>query len=507
MDKFFLIPAELSEKRRWVTWRYVQRCGKTTKKPLQSITTPSAWLSLAEAYDYVACGKANGIGFVLGEGLVGIDLDDCFDPDGTLHEIGQDAIGLGSYVERSPSGRGLRVLIWARISKSRNIAARGNIPRHEIYDGREGSARYLTITGDRVGDASGIRQGAEAQTALDAFYAKWFSEEAGLATERHLVTDDLKPLEDDELLRVMFGAKDGVKWRRLFEGDHSTYPSPSEADFALIRKLRFYSRADPAQMDRLFRRSGLMRRKWDERRANGSYGARTITKALMAGGRLYRRGAAQYKPGAPGGQFGKVHVSVLPILARLPKTDILTYLGAAVHANGEDGSCDQSAARIAALFGISRERAQTSIGNLRNVNLLSAEGRPGRTSILHLVAFGGVSNFDTPRSRRAKSSPKLPDSGRPRRLGRRTEPVSDLDTPPVSNFDTQTDKEQNMGTGEGEASASEDEEPRSEEPLVAFPKPSIPLSKSARLLRDDMLRGPVGQFFLQNHPTQTALGL
>jgi hypothetical protein len=56
--------------------------------------------------------------------------------------------------------------------------------------------------------------------------------------------------------------------------------SHSEADFKLCCQLAFYTKV-PAQIDRLFRRSGLMRDKWDESRPeDGSYGARTIHRAL-----------------------------------------------------------------------------------------------------------------------------------------------------------------------------------------------------------------------------------
>ena len=43
--------------------------------------------------------------------------------------------------------------------------------------------------------------------------------------------------------------------------------------------LAFYTK-DAAQIDRLFRRSGLMRAKWDEQHGEQTYGATTIAKAL-----------------------------------------------------------------------------------------------------------------------------------------------------------------------------------------------------------------------------------
>ena len=70
--------------------------------------------------------------------------------------------------------------------------------------------------------------------------------------------------------------------RRLWEGDITGYPSESEADAALCELLAFWGARDPAQLDRLVRRSGLYRPKWDERRgADGAtYGQVTIARAL-----------------------------------------------------------------------------------------------------------------------------------------------------------------------------------------------------------------------------------
>lgn len=494
------VPNELRALRRWLTWRYRRRGKRMTKSPLQSTTKPDAWLTASDARDRVVRGEADGVGFVLGDGIVCIDLDDCIDKDGMVHEIARDATALGGYVELSPSGRGWHIWIRARIPRSRNIGPRDGVPRHEIYDGRVGSARYVTVTGHGVGDVLELREGPEAQAALDAFRAKWFPEESQRAQAGAEPDGQSDTLDDDRLLQVMFSAKDGEKSRRLYDGDWSDFQSQSEADYTCIRKLRFYSRANPAQMDRLFRRSGLMRRKWDERRGEQTYGERTISQAIAVGGRVYRRSVPPYCSGASQGQFGIVHRSVYPVLSRLTKTDVLTYGALAIHAN--DGECYPSAARIADLVGTTREHAQASIGNLEAAGLISVRVRPGSTSIIRLPAFAGVSKFDTPReqSGRTKSSPRLRRSGRPRTFGRRAEPVSGLDTPPVSKLDTQTDKEQSIGTGERETTDSENEDPDADLKIIPFPEPCIFLRPSARVLRDEMLRGPVGQLFVDDGP-------
>jgi hypothetical protein len=57
------------------------------------------------------------------------------------------------------------------------------------------------------------------------------------------------------------------------------YRSSSEADLALCSLLASWTN-DPAHIDSLFRQSALFRPKWDERRGDGTYGDRTILRAI-----------------------------------------------------------------------------------------------------------------------------------------------------------------------------------------------------------------------------------
>ncbi len=165
------VPHELLGDRRWVTWRYKLRgdgsnAGKWTKPPDQAVDAPEKWLSFDEAMELAARNKAKGVGYVLGGGLVGIDLDNVRECD----EIARDALGLGSYCEVSPSLRGLRVLICGTITRNRNIRARHGQPGREVY----ASARYFTVMGKRIGEATDVASGSREQRLLDFFYATWF---------------------------------------------------------------------------------------------------------------------------------------------------------------------------------------------------------------------------------------------------------------------------------------------------------------------------------------------
>jgi primase-polymerase (primpol)-like protein len=71
-------------------------------------------------------------------------------------------------------------------------------------------------------------------------------------------------------------ARNGERFRRLWEGDVSEYGSQSEADCALASHLAYWTGGDEARIDALFRRSALYREKWNR----DDYRQRTIKRVL-----------------------------------------------------------------------------------------------------------------------------------------------------------------------------------------------------------------------------------
>lgn len=67
----------------------------------------------------------------------------------------------------------------------------------------------------------------------------------------------------------------------------------SAADMALCSHLAFWCAGDAERMDRIFRRSGLMRDKWDARRGGSTYGAQTIGRAVAGCTEFYRPRASR----------------------------------------------------------------------------------------------------------------------------------------------------------------------------------------------------------------------
>lgn len=130
------LPAELTSRPRWVT--HVNKrplCSRTGR--WASVTDPSTWSSFEAA-------SATGapLGFVLGDGIGCIDLDGCLDEHGIPNAAARTLLGYyeGSYVEVSPSGRGLH--IWGTAAPQRGFKRMWRGQRIEFYS----QGRYITVT-------------------------------------------------------------------------------------------------------------------------------------------------------------------------------------------------------------------------------------------------------------------------------------------------------------------------------------------------------------------------
>lgn len=155
--------ADTREQPRWVAWDYVRKGNHWTKLPINphtgraaSVSDPNSWSTFDQALAVMKRHDLAGVGLVLTEedDIAGIDLDDCISEDGTLSALAAAIVGYGeTYVEVSPSGKGIRLFALGKIEKAVKDDANGI----EIY----GTGRYLTVTGqqfpgtpDRIAEAS-----------------------------------------------------------------------------------------------------------------------------------------------------------------------------------------------------------------------------------------------------------------------------------------------------------------------------------------------------------------
>ncbi len=296
------LPASLREREQWVCWKEEDRDGKPTKIPvtpgtgaLASSTDPDTWVSFETALEYTETGNADGVGFVFTDDgpFVGVDLDDCRDPEtGDVDDAALDIIErLDSYTEVSPSGTGYHVLITGELPEGRN--RRGSF---ELYD----TARFFTVTGDHVAETpTHVARRQDALVAIHREYVQDTDSDVKAESGQRGATDDQSAtngeggvdvdLEDKELLEKATNASNGTKFERLWNGNTVGYDSQSEADMALCYLLAFWTGGDQTQVDQLFRQSGLLREKWDEvHYADGStYGEKTIERAIANTSEFY----------------------------------------------------------------------------------------------------------------------------------------------------------------------------------------------------------------------------
>jgi hypothetical protein len=111
-------------------------------------------------------------------------------------------------------------------------------------------------------------------------------------------------VSDAELVDRAVRAANGDKFARLWDGDASDYATAgnegrSEADLALCSLLAFWCGPDESRIDSLFRQSGLMRPKWDERHYGDgrTYGQGTIGHAFAGRSEFWSEGASAMSAG------------------------------------------------------------------------------------------------------------------------------------------------------------------------------------------------------------------
>lgn len=280
------IPEELKNMRQWVCYKATPRGNKVTKIPVNPISgnpidsnREDNWLKLEEAIKYIGTNVVTGIGFVFTEqdDYVGIDIDNCIDKDGQFNKVAEEVLHIfntKAYAEYSPSGKGIHV-----ITKGRKLTERSKNSLYglEIYDKK----RYFTVTGNMIEGFKDIKScNYEINEICNRYLIREEKEQ-----QMTLIVEETAHFElsQEDILEIMFKMKNGDRLRSLYEGNwEDYYSSQSEADLAFCNSLAFYTQKDSNKMDRLFRRSALFRKKWDEiHYADGrTYGNAVIEEAI-----------------------------------------------------------------------------------------------------------------------------------------------------------------------------------------------------------------------------------
>lgn len=273
------------------------RMKKTPKSPRTGYTSDphskeKTWSSFEDALAAVDRFRLSGIGFSFAETeLFGVDIDHKSMKDPIVQEF---LAALPSYAEISQSGNGIHIICKGHLpGKAFNDSGVSGI---EMYD--RSSKKYFACTGNAL---DGHRALTDCTEAIKPLYAKYAPDrvkpQQEPAQQPLPVSSDPMPapmptagaqLSDDDVIRIASTAANSGKFLALWHGDISQYGNDeSRADAALCSMLAFYTK-DTAQIDRLFRSSGLYRDKWDEKRGKTTYGAITVAAAIANTANTYQ---------------------------------------------------------------------------------------------------------------------------------------------------------------------------------------------------------------------------
>lgn len=293
------IPEELKSLPQWVGFlRTSEKNGRMSKKPVNphtlygaSSTNSETWGSFEDALSSIGkpckvgmdSGKVEGIGFVFAPPYCGIDLDHVIDPD--TGEIQQDALDVvetvDSYTEISPSGTGLHIIYKGAIHpdwKKKQGGAFGENTDLEMYQ----TGRYFTVTGNIFGNYTAVNERDSMAQLIQNTYMK---QEPKAQSSKPKVNKTVVTKSDNDIIETAMNSKSGMLFSELYSGNwQGKYASQSEADMAFCSMLAFWFGRDVNRMDAVFRRSGLMREKWDRpwdcSQSGSTYGKITLQKAV-----------------------------------------------------------------------------------------------------------------------------------------------------------------------------------------------------------------------------------
>ena len=282
--KYKNIPDELKREKRWCLYKIILRDGKNTKMPIMPNGKPAksndrkTWHSFDDCLNALCKNHSLGLGFFLGDGYIGIDIDKVSDEimeysmDFNAASMTADFLrGISTYAEISPSKTGLHF-----IGKGKVPGERKRYKKLEIYD----RDRFFTITGNILKDKD-RRKIVNINQELLPLYKKYMpsiDSVEGKAGRINLNPSSLaykNRFSQNDILNILFNRGyfnySGEDLRQIYNGNYQNYfNSQSEADFFMLGRLLYYT-ADKKKSISLMENSGLKRKKWYKRRGSADY--------------------------------------------------------------------------------------------------------------------------------------------------------------------------------------------------------------------------------------------
>jgi NrS-1 polymerase HBD domain/Family of unknown function (DUF5906) len=242
-----------------------------------SINDTSAYVSYQQAVIAVKKHQATGVAFVIHEPFFFIDIDDCI-TNGIMSPLAHELIAQfkSAYIETSISGNGIHII-------GQGIAPPHKCRREDIGLEFYTERRFVALT---LTEATGSME-FDASKLLPAFVQRYMALPAPEALRDE--TRDVRA-PDDELIDKALASHSALNktvqfadlWFNHTDALAKAYPASDEreydynrADAALAQHLAFWTNNDHERIERLMRRSDLVREKWER----SDYLLRTIRQA------------------------------------------------------------------------------------------------------------------------------------------------------------------------------------------------------------------------------------
>lgn len=278
------IPKELKELPQWVCYR-TQKCGEKTSKFMISPITgtfaksndSNTWSNYEMASRFMFNRRLEGLAFVLTEGYIFIDIDHSVSINGEFSDLTKRILEElpETYAEKSCSGKGVHLICKGKLPE--DAMKRNDNIGLEMYD----TKRFVCITGDVINNRNEIK---DYSNKIKDFNYSFIGKRPPRVSNQ--IISDIR-FDDSELINKIRNSKTGYKFETLYRGDISGYASQSNADYAFVRILAFWTQ-DKSQIDSIVRSSGLYREKWDRPIGSSTYGEITIENALRDNVKTYQ---------------------------------------------------------------------------------------------------------------------------------------------------------------------------------------------------------------------------
>lgn len=207
----------LRGERVWVAWADEggRKVPKSPRGGNAKTNDPSTWGTYAEAAAAASRNGYAGVGLMLTDGYIGIDLDGAVE-DGAIADWAQEIIDhFGSYAELSPSGTGIHVVAWADPEFVGPVGRADHSAGIEVYN----HGRYFTVTGEGVNSAPIVDATQDVVPFIERYFRGESPEKAVRRRVGNLARDQVKRMANRTMAENC--ARDGVRYARVPVGSET----------------------------------------------------------------------------------------------------------------------------------------------------------------------------------------------------------------------------------------------------------------------------------------------